>query len=79
MTDITKIIYYNIYLVIFVYFQELHRKLRPMCSELKNLELPSNSFKFIFGKNDKNSLDKAKSLIQKYLEVSRRFIRFIFI
>ncbi|XP_045459696.1 sorting nexin-25 [Melitaea cinxia] len=49
-------------------FQELHRKLRPLCSELKNLELPSNSFKFIFGKNDKNSLDKAKTLIQKYLE-----------
>ncbi|CAK1551679.1 unnamed protein product [Leptosia nina] len=49
-------------------FQELHRKLRPMCSELKNLELPSNSFKFIFGKNDRNSLEKAKILIQKYLE-----------
>ncbi|XP_075972746.1 sorting nexin snazarus [Anticarsia gemmatalis] len=49
-------------------FQELHRKLRPMCSELKNLELPSNSFKFLFGKNDKNSLEKAKTLIQKYLE-----------
>ncbi|CAG9563554.1 unnamed protein product [Danaus chrysippus] len=49
-------------------FQELHRKLRPMCSELKNLELPSNSFKFMFGKNDKNSLEKAKMLIQKYLE-----------
>ncbi|KAJ2950745.1 hypothetical protein O0L34_g9006 [Tuta absoluta] len=49
-------------------FQELHRKLRPMCNELKNLELPSNSFKFLFGKNDKNSLEKAKTLIQKYLE-----------
>ncbi|XP_049865173.1 sorting nexin-25 isoform X2 [Pectinophora gossypiella] len=49
-------------------FQELHRKLRPMCAELKNLELPSNSFKFLFGKNDKNSLEKAKILIQKYLE-----------
>ncbi|KAM3968308.1 LOW QUALITY PROTEIN: sorting nexin snazarus [Aphomia sociella] len=49
-------------------FQELHRKLRPMCSELKNLELPSNSFKFLFGKNDRNSLEKAKILIQKYLE-----------
>ncbi|KAJ0179237.1 hypothetical protein K1T71_004949 [Dendrolimus kikuchii] len=49
-------------------FQELHRKLRPMCSELKNLELPSNSFKFLFGKNDKNTLEKAKTLIQKYLE-----------
>ncbi|VVD03452.1 unnamed protein product [Leptidea sinapis] len=47
---------------------ELHRKLRPMCSELKNIELPSNSFKFIFGKNDRNSLEKAKILIQKYLE-----------
>lgn len=50
--------------------QELHRKLRPMCSELKNLELPSNSFKFLFGKNDRNTLEKAKTLIQKYLEVS---------
>uniref|UniRef100_A0A2A4JX70 Sorting nexin-25 n=1 Tax=Heliothis virescens TaxID=7102 RepID=A0A2A4JX70_HELVI len=49
-------------------FQELHRKLRPMCAELKNLELPTNSFKFLFGKNDKNSLEKAKILIQKYLE-----------
>ncbi|XP_013175351.1 PREDICTED: sorting nexin-25 isoform X1 [Papilio xuthus] len=49
-------------------FQELHRKLRPMCSELKNLELPSNSFKFLFGKNDRQSLEKAKTLIQKYLE-----------
>ncbi|KAH9640653.1 hypothetical protein HF086_000597 [Spodoptera exigua] len=47
---------------------ELHRKLRPMCAELKNLELPTNSFKFLFGKNDKNSLEKAKILIQKYLE-----------
>ncbi|CAB3225034.1 unnamed protein product [Arctia plantaginis] len=49
-------------------FQDLHRKLRPMCAELKNLELPSNSFKFLFGKNDKNNLEKAKILIQKYLE-----------
>ncbi|CAG9791866.1 unnamed protein product [Diatraea saccharalis] len=49
-------------------FQELHRKLRPLCSDLKNLELPTNSFKFLFGKNDRNSLDKAKVLIQKYLE-----------
>ncbi|KAL4713545.1 hypothetical protein ACJJTC_007783 [Scirpophaga incertulas] len=49
-------------------FQELHRKLRPLCSELKNLELPTNSFKFLFGKNDRHSLEKAKNLIQKYLE-----------
>lgn len=44
-----------------------------MCAELKNLELPSNSFKFLFGKNDKNNLEKAKILIQKYLEVSSYF------
>lgn len=51
-------------------FQELHRKLRPLCSNLKNLELPSQSFKFLFGKNDKNSLEKAKTQIQKYLQVT---------
>lgn len=51
-------------------FQELHRKLRPLCSNLKNLELPSQSFKFLFGKSDKNSLEKAKAQIQKYLQVS---------
>lgn len=49
-------------------FQDLHRKLRPMCADVKNLELPSNSFKFLFGKNDKNSIEKAKMQIQKYLE-----------
>nr|XP_022906354.1 sorting nexin-25 isoform X1 [Onthophagus taurus] len=49
-------------------FQELHKKLRPLCSNLKNLELPSQSFKFLFGKSDKNSLDKAKGQIQKYLQ-----------
>ncbi|KAI4462490.1 sorting nexin [Holotrichia oblita] len=49
-------------------FQELHRKLRPLCSNLKSLELPSQSFKFLFGKNDKNSLEKAKAQIQKYLQ-----------
>lgn len=50
-------------------FQDLHRKLRPLCADLKTLELPSQSFKFLFGKSDKNSLEKAKSQIQKYLEV----------
>lgn len=49
-------------------FQELHRKLRPLCNDVKNLELPTQSFKFIFGKSDKNSLEKAKAQIQKYLE-----------
>lgn len=49
-------------------FQELHRKLRTMCSEIRSLELPSNTFKFLFGKTDKASLDKAKQQIQKYLE-----------
>lgn len=50
-------------------FQELHRKLRPLCSDIRSLELPSQSFKFLFGKSDKNSLEKAKIQIQKYLEV----------
>ncbi|XP_018331771.1 sorting nexin-25 isoform X2 [Agrilus planipennis] len=49
-------------------FQELHRKLRPLCSDVRNLELPSHTFKFLFGKTDKNSLDKAKVLIQRYLD-----------
>ncbi|XP_046394040.1 sorting nexin-25 [Ischnura elegans] len=50
-------------------FLELHRKLRQLGSEVKGLELPSQSGKFLFGKGiDKNSLEKAKSQIQKYLE-----------
>ncbi|XP_031783553.1 sorting nexin-25 isoform X2 [Nasonia vitripennis] len=47
-------------------FQELHRKLRQLCSSVKNLELPSQPLKF-FGKTDKNAMDKAKVQIQKYL------------
>ncbi|XP_012279765.1 sorting nexin-25 [Orussus abietinus] len=47
-------------------FQELHRKLRQLCSNVKNLELPSQPIKF-FGKSDKSTLDKAKVQIQKYL------------
>lgn len=50
-------------------FQELHRKLRPLCSDIRSVELPSQSFKFLFGKSDRNSLEKAKTQIQKYLEV----------
>uniref|UniRef100_A0A1B0CG91 Sorting nexin-25 n=2 Tax=Lutzomyia longipalpis TaxID=7200 RepID=A0A1B0CG91_LUTLO len=49
------------------HFQELHRKLRPLCREIRNLELPSMTFKLFFQKNDKSSLDKAKGQIQKYL------------
>ncbi|XP_031338942.1 sorting nexin-25 isoform X1 [Photinus pyralis] len=49
-------------------FQELHRKLRPLCSNIKNVELPSQPFKFLFGKSDKMLLEKAKVQIQKYLE-----------
>ncbi|KAK9875772.1 hypothetical protein WA026_009565 [Henosepilachna vigintioctopunctata] len=49
-------------------FQELHRKLRHMCSEIRSLELPSNTFKFLFGKTDRASMDKAKQQIQKYLD-----------
>lgn len=51
-------------------FQDLHKKLRPLCSEIRNLELPSNTFKFLFGKTDKLSLERAKQQIQKYLDVS---------
>ncbi|XP_076660798.1 sorting nexin-25 [Halictus rubicundus] len=47
-------------------FQDLHRKLRQLCSSIKNLDLPSQPLKF-FGKSDKNTLDKAKIQIQKYL------------
>ncbi|XP_066254123.1 sorting nexin-25-like [Euwallacea similis] len=49
-------------------FQELHKKLRPLCADVKNLDLPSNTFKFLFGKSDRASLDKAKMQIQKYLD-----------
>lgn len=55
-------------------FYDLHRKLRPLSADIRNLELPSQSFKFLFGKSDRNSLEKAKHLIQKYLEVSRDYL-----
>lgn len=52
-------------------FHELHKKIRPLCTELKSLDLPSNNtFILFFGKNDDKSLDKAKSQIQRYLNVS---------
>lgn len=52
-------------------FHELHKKIRPLCTQLKSLDLPSNNhFILFFGKNDKTSLDKAKSQIQRYLNVS---------
>ncbi|XP_014481725.1 PREDICTED: sorting nexin-25 [Dinoponera quadriceps] len=47
-------------------FQDLHRKLRQLCSNVKNLDLPSQPLKF-FGKSDKSTLDKARMQIQKYL------------
>ncbi|XP_058788923.1 sorting nexin-25 [Phymastichus coffea] len=47
-------------------FQELHKKLRQLCPSIKNVELPSQPLKF-FGKIDKNATEKAKALIQKYL------------
>ncbi|ERL93827.1 hypothetical protein D910_11113 [Dendroctonus ponderosae] len=49
-------------------FQELHKKLRPLCSDVRSLDLPSSTFKFLFGKTDRASLDKAKGQIQKYLD-----------
>jgi sorting nexin-25 len=55
-------------------FHELHKKIRPLCTQLKSLDLPSNNtFILFFGKNDKGSLDKAKSQIQRYLNVSFSF------
>lgn len=54
-------------------FQELNRKLRQLCSSVKNLELPSQPLKF-FGKSDKNTIDKARAQIQKYLNVSIHFV-----
>ncbi|KAL7027112.1 hypothetical protein ACKWTF_005311 [Chironomus riparius] len=49
-------------------FHELHKQMRPLCTELKSLDLPSNNtFILFFGKNDKGSLEKAKSQIQRYL------------
>ncbi|XP_055841813.1 sorting nexin-25 isoform X1 [Episyrphus balteatus] len=47
-------------------FHELHRKLRPMCNELKSIDLPTN-FKLFFVKNDKNSMEKIRAQVQKYL------------
>ena len=49
-------------------FQELHRKLRQLCSSVKTLELPSQPLKF-FSKMDKASLEKSKAQIQTYLNV----------
>lgn len=59
-------------------FQELHRKLRPLCSNVRSLELPTQPFKFLFGKSDKNSLEKAKVQIQKYLEVTYLLLRIFY-
>lgn len=55
-------------------FQDLHKKLRPVCSEIRNLELPSSTFKFLFGKTDKATLEKAKQQIQRYLDVREIFL-----
>ncbi|CAB3359141.1 Hypothetical predicted protein [Cloeon dipterum] len=50
-------------------FLELHRKLCQLDPTVKNVELPSFSGKFLFGKTlDKAALEKAKKQIQKYLE-----------
>ncbi|KAF4521148.1 hypothetical protein B566_EDAN012914 [Ephemera danica] len=49
-------------------FLELHRKFQ-LDAEVKKIELPTYSAKFLFGKTvDRSSLDKAKTLIQRYLE-----------
>ncbi|XP_052900116.1 sorting nexin-25-like [Anopheles moucheti] len=49
-------------------FHTLHRKLRPMCAELRQLDLPSNNaFKLFLLKNDRALLEKAKAQVQRYL------------
>ncbi|KAJ4442220.1 hypothetical protein ANN_12086 [Periplaneta americana] len=48
-------------------FQNLHRKLCHMNSSVKNLELPSQSLKFRFGKGT-SFLEKAKIQVHKYLK-----------
>uniref|UniRef100_A0A182LVF3 Sorting nexin-25 n=1 Tax=Anopheles culicifacies TaxID=139723 RepID=A0A182LVF3_9DIPT len=49
-------------------FHTLHRKLRPMCAEVRQLDLPSNNaFKLFLLKNDRALLEKAKAQVQRYL------------
>uniref|UniRef100_A0A182QU64 Sorting nexin-25 n=1 Tax=Anopheles farauti TaxID=69004 RepID=A0A182QU64_9DIPT len=49
-------------------FHALHRKLRPMCAELRQLDLPSNNaFKLFLLKNDRALLERAKAQVQRYL------------
>uniref|UniRef100_A0A182PL28 Sorting nexin-25 n=1 Tax=Anopheles epiroticus TaxID=199890 RepID=A0A182PL28_9DIPT len=49
-------------------FHALHRKLRPMCLELRQLDLPSNNaFKLFLLKNDRALLERAKAQVQRYL------------
>ena len=58
------------------FLQELHRKIQPLCLELKNIDLPSNNaFILFFVKNDKSSLKKAKSQVQKYLNVCSKILQ----
>lgn len=53
-----------------VEFHELHKRLRPLCADLKALELPSTAFKLFVPKNDRALLERAKGQIQRYLNVS---------
>ncbi|KFB41907.1 AGAP000912-PA-like protein [Anopheles sinensis] len=49
-------------------FHTLHRRLRPLCAELRQLDLPSNNaFKLFLLKNDRALLEKAKAQVQRYL------------
>ncbi|KAH8419710.1 hypothetical protein KR009_001371 [Drosophila setifemur] len=50
---------------------ELQRKLRHVSSNLKALDLPTN-FKFFFLKTDRHGQDKAKTQIQKFLNVGEK-------
>uniref|UniRef100_A0A2M4AE09 Putative sorting nexin-25 n=1 Tax=Anopheles triannulatus TaxID=58253 RepID=A0A2M4AE09_9DIPT len=49
-------------------FHALHGTLRPMCSDLRQLDLPSNNaFKLFLLKNDRALLERAKAQVQRYL------------
>lgn len=49
--------------------QDLHKQLRPLCTLLKSIELPSTAFKLFLPKNDRATLERAKKQIQRYLNV----------
>jgi len=64
--------YRSLSLTFWLFVKELQRKLRHVSSNLKAIDLPTN-FKFFFLKTDRHGQEKAKSQIQKFLNVSLIF------